>query len=170
VFRSHLIKKDRWRLPFFSFLLKPKLTPFSIKKWCQQLASGLIARNDRGEVLASQATLEEAIASPFFAEACACTRAVRLGIQMGARKVEIEGDALVIIKKCHSTAEDKVEIGGIHQRYQAVRNKFSNHTIQVYPKISESDDTFNRKREFKTWRRIVPRKTSASLCGGFYGP
>ncbi|MBA0877390.1 hypothetical protein Goshw_029167 [Gossypium schwendimanii] len=89
---------------------------------------------------------------------------------MGARKVEIEGDALVIIKKCHSTTEDKVEIRGIHQRYQAVRNKFSNHTIQVYPKINESDDTFNRKREFKTWRRIVPGKTSASLCGGFYGP
>ncbi|MBA0610568.1 hypothetical protein Godav_011394, partial [Gossypium davidsonii] len=57
-----------------------------------------IARNDRGEVLASQATLEEAIASPFFAEACACTRAVRLGIQMGARKVEIEGDALWILR------------------------------------------------------------------------
>ncbi|MBA0635106.1 hypothetical protein Godav_024728 [Gossypium davidsonii] len=57
----------------------------------------MVARNDRGEVLASQATLEEATASHFAAEACACTQAVRLRIQMGARKVEIEGDALWIL-------------------------------------------------------------------------
>ncbi|PPD86381.1 hypothetical protein GOBAR_DD16673 [Gossypium barbadense] len=35
----------------------------------------MVARNDRGEVLASQATLEEATASHFAVEACACTQA-----------------------------------------------------------------------------------------------
>ncbi|MFQ6626735.1 hypothetical protein Gotur_005094 [Gossypium turneri] len=49
--------------------------------------SGLVARNSNGEVLASQATLEKEITSSFAAEACACTRVVRLGIQMGHRLV-----------------------------------------------------------------------------------
>ncbi|MBA0739572.1 hypothetical protein Gogos_012833, partial [Gossypium gossypioides] len=53
----------------------------------------LVARNDRGKVLVSKSVLENRIASPFAAEACACSQAVRLGIGMGVDEVEIEGDA-----------------------------------------------------------------------------
>ncbi|MFQ6631094.1 hypothetical protein Gotur_009049 [Gossypium turneri] len=60
----------------------------------------LVARNDRGKVLVSKSILENRIASPFAAKACACSQAVRLGIGMGVDEVEIEGDALTIIKKC----------------------------------------------------------------------
>ncbi|MBA0796321.1 hypothetical protein Gohar_007098 [Gossypium harknessii] len=85
---------------------------FDLAHNCHQFRSisGLVARNSNGEVLASQATLEKEITSSFAAEACACTRVVRLGIQMGVRRIKIEGDALTIIKKCQSNSVDKSEI------------------------------------------------------------
>ncbi|MBA0757930.1 hypothetical protein Gotri_020973, partial [Gossypium trilobum] len=45
------------------------------------------------------------------AEAHACFQAVGIGLTMGVKKIEVEGDALTIIKKCQSTAFDKLEIG-----------------------------------------------------------
>ncbi|MBA0776414.1 hypothetical protein Gotri_011413 [Gossypium trilobum] len=67
--------------------------------------SGLVFRNERGEVIVSKSILTNRIASPFAAEAFACSQAVRLG--MGVDAVEIERDALAVIKKCHSNVEDK---------------------------------------------------------------
>ncbi|MBA0790828.1 hypothetical protein Gohar_015450 [Gossypium harknessii] len=45
------------------------------------------------------------------AEAHACFQAVGIGLTMGVKKIEVEGNALTIIKKCQSTAIDKLEIG-----------------------------------------------------------
>ncbi|MBA0825025.1 hypothetical protein Goarm_021648 [Gossypium armourianum] len=70
-----------------------------------RLASGLIARNNKGEVLVSQAILEKDIASLFAAKACAWSQAMRLGIQMGVGKIEIEAS-----------------------------NKFPKHSVQIYLK------------------------------------
>lgn len=74
-------------------------------------AMGLVARNDRGEVLVSKSTLNKEVAFLFAAEARAYSKAVRLGISMGVEMVEIKGNALTIIKKCHSNAIDKSKIG-----------------------------------------------------------
>ncbi|KAG8480775.1 hypothetical protein CXB51_025443 [Gossypium anomalum] len=74
-------------------------------------ALGLVARNDRGEVLVLKLTLNKEVASLFAVEARAYSKAVRLGISMGVEIVEIEGNALTIIKKCHSNAIDKSKIG-----------------------------------------------------------
>ncbi|MBA0582363.1 hypothetical protein Gorai_024514 [Gossypium raimondii] len=70
-----------------------------------RLASGLVARNSKGEVLVSQAILEKDIASLFAAKACAWSQAMRLGIQMGVGKIEIEAS-----------------------------NKFPKHSVQIYLK------------------------------------
>ncbi|MBA0721724.1 hypothetical protein Golax_009237 [Gossypium laxum] len=67
--------------------------------------SGLVFRNESGEVIVSKSILTNRIASPFAAEAFACSQAVRLG--MGVDAVGIERDALAVIKKCHSNVEDK---------------------------------------------------------------
>ncbi|MBA0873004.1 hypothetical protein Goshw_025181 [Gossypium schwendimanii] len=40
---------------------------------------GLVARNIRGEILATKSTLHVGVASPFAAEALACVQAVALG-------------------------------------------------------------------------------------------
>ncbi|MBA0633776.1 hypothetical protein Godav_024525 [Gossypium davidsonii] len=65
------------------------------------------ARNERGEVIVSKSVLANRIASSFAVEAFACSQAVRLG--MGVDAVEIEGDTLIVIKKCQSNVEDKGE-------------------------------------------------------------
>ncbi|MBA0785453.1 hypothetical protein Gotri_027627 [Gossypium trilobum] len=46
-------------------------------------ASGLVARNERGEVIVSKSVLANRIASSFAVEAFACSQAVRLGMGMG---------------------------------------------------------------------------------------
>lgn len=97
-----------------------------------RLASGLVARNSKDEVLVSQAILEKDIASLFAAKACAWSQAMRLGIQMGVGKIEIDGDALTIIKKCQSSNIDKSGIGAyirdIKQlaiSFQSIRFKYT---------------------------------------------
>lgn len=52
----------------------------------------------------------ENVTSSFTAEALACCRAVRLGVEKGWQQIEIKGDALSIIKKCQSQAQDKSQI------------------------------------------------------------
>ncbi|MBA0821880.1 hypothetical protein Goarm_018713, partial [Gossypium armourianum] len=71
--------------------------------------SRLVARNNRGEVLALKLIFSTEVPSLFAAEAHACFQAVGIGLTMGVK--EVEGDALTIIKKCQSTAIDKLEIG-----------------------------------------------------------
>ncbi|MBA0846326.1 hypothetical protein Goshw_000500, partial [Gossypium schwendimanii] len=70
-------------------------------------ASGLVARNERGVIVSKSANR---IASSFAVEAFACSQAVRLGMGMGVDAVEIEGDTLIVIKKCQSNVEDKSNI------------------------------------------------------------
>lgn len=62
--------------------------------------SGLIARNDSSQVPASQFTLHADIGASFAAEAQACAQVVEMGVEMQVRKLEVEGDALTVIKKC----------------------------------------------------------------------
>ncbi|MBA0587272.1 hypothetical protein Gorai_000404, partial [Gossypium raimondii] len=93
----------------------------------------LVARNDRGKVLVSKSILENRIASPFAAEACACSQAVRLGIGMGVDEVEIEGDALTIIKKCQSNVEDNSKIAAsIREIYTITRIDFPRFDLGIF--------------------------------------
>lgn len=76
---------------------------------CNQLrsASGLVARNGEGKVLASKSILCTEVAFLFATEAHACLHAVQMGLAMRVGKIEVEGDALTIIKKCQSATIDK---------------------------------------------------------------
>ncbi|MBA0780212.1 hypothetical protein Gotri_004342, partial [Gossypium trilobum] len=70
----------------------------------------MVAQNDKGEFLVSKSTLNMEVASPFAMEACACAQAVRLGLAMGVKKIETEGDTLEIIMKFQSTTIEKLKI------------------------------------------------------------
>lgn len=72
---------------------------------------GLVARDASGTVLLTKSMLHDWIASPFAAEVMACSHAVRLGVEMGIKELEMEGNALTVIKKCKSHGEDKSKIG-----------------------------------------------------------
>lgn len=49
-------------------------------------------------------------ASAFAAEAVACLQALQLGLYLGLRKVEIEGDSRTVIRKLQVEYEDRSEI------------------------------------------------------------
>ncbi|MBA0648214.1 hypothetical protein Goklo_015979, partial [Gossypium klotzschianum] len=52
------------------------------------------------KVLVLKSLLNIDITSPFVAKVRACSQAVWLGLAMGVDTLEVEGDALTIIKKC----------------------------------------------------------------------
>ncbi|MFQ6654707.1 hypothetical protein Gotur_025582, partial [Gossypium turneri] len=87
-------------------------------------ASGLIAWNEKGELLATQAVTHSNIANPFTAEAHAGLQAIKLGIRMGVNKIEVMGDLKTVIKKCQSNNIDKSVIGAIIRDSQIHSNSF----------------------------------------------
>lgn len=85
-------------------------------------ASGVIARNSRGEMKVLKQSLHSNVSSPFLAEALACLQAVKLGISLGLRSATIRGDSKTVIKKCQSAERDKSSIG-------VVINDIKNHSF-----------------------------------------
>ncbi|MFQ6665589.1 hypothetical protein Gotur_032280 [Gossypium turneri] len=76
-------------------------------------ASGMVARDQNGEIAVSKSTLHSNFSSPFVAEALACLEATRLGISMGYNSVTIMGDSKTIINKCKTRVRDKSVLGAI---------------------------------------------------------
>ncbi|KAA3482737.1 reverse transcriptase [Gossypium australe] len=72
--------------------------------------SGLVIRNGRAEVLCSKTIINKNIPTAFAAEALGCYQAIDLGLQLGLRDVEIEGDARTVIKKLQGKEEDRSKI------------------------------------------------------------
>ncbi|KAA3485049.1 reverse transcriptase [Gossypium australe] len=61
--------------------------------------SGIVARNDEGSILFSCSEIDKKVNSAFAAEALACRKAVKMGIENMWPDFIIEGDALTVIKK-----------------------------------------------------------------------
>ncbi|MBA0875690.1 hypothetical protein Goshw_001215, partial [Gossypium schwendimanii] len=97
-------------------------------------ASGLIAWNEEGELLATQAVTHSNIANPFTTEAYAGLQAIKLGIRLGVNKIEVMGDSKNVIKKCQSTSIDKSVIGAIIRNIQIHRNSFQETEFIFIPK------------------------------------
>lgn len=85
----------------------------------RQSAVGIVARDSQGNALLSSTELHHQVASAFAAEAIACRTATRIGMNMQWPNIIIEGDALSIIKKCKTQANDRSRVGAyirdIHQ-------------------------------------------------------
>lgn len=71
----------------------------------------MVIRGSREEVLVSGDIIDTRIASPFAVKALACLHALKLCLDLGLNRIEVEGDALSVIKKCQSKLEDILEIG-----------------------------------------------------------
>ncbi|XP_040957923.1 uncharacterized protein [Gossypium hirsutum] len=87
-------------------------------------ASGLIAWNEEGVLLATQAVTHSNVANPFTVEAYAGLHAIKLGIRLGVNRIDIMGDSRTIIKKCKSKNTDKSVIGAIIRDIQTHCNSF----------------------------------------------
>ncbi|MBA0738329.1 hypothetical protein Gogos_011705 [Gossypium gossypioides] len=108
------------------------------------------------------------IASPFLAKVLACSQAVWLGLAMGVDKLEVEGDALTIIKKRQSIAIDKSKISAyirdIHHNRRGFQSIHFKH-------VQRSANIIAHKLASKSLRRneeiylegVVPKYAQKSL-------
>ncbi|MBA0671686.1 hypothetical protein Goklo_024863, partial [Gossypium klotzschianum] len=97
-------------------------------------ASGIIARNENREILASQAVTHSNIADPFTAEAYAGLQAIKLGIRLGVNKLTVLGDSKTVIKKCQSLFTVKSVIGAIITDIQSLKKGFQEIEFIFVPK------------------------------------
>ena len=97
-------------------------------------ASGLIVWNGEGEILASLAVLHSNIEDSFTAEAHAGLQAITLGINLGINKMEIMGDAKIVIKKCKSSITDRSVIGAIIRDIRNRKNCYQEIKFSFIPK------------------------------------
>lgn len=85
-------------------------------------ATRIVARNEKGQVLASCSTIHENIPSSFVTEATACLHAVHIGLSKGWTDVKIEGDVLVIIKNANLL--DKSQLHAYIHDIQQLKGSF----------------------------------------------
>ncbi|KAA3472007.1 reverse transcriptase [Gossypium australe] len=71
------------------------------------LVAGIVARNDEGLVMAASTNPGESIANLTTAEARACLLAVILAEELDFHEIQIEGDALTVIRKLNLDNEDR---------------------------------------------------------------
>nr|KJB80247.1 hypothetical protein B456_013G088900 [Gossypium raimondii] len=76
-------------------------------------SSGVIVKNERGEVLLTKSTLHGEVASSFVAETLACSQAVEVGQSLGVDMVKVKRDSLVVIRKRNSKENDRSKIRNI---------------------------------------------------------
>ncbi|KAH1096750.1 hypothetical protein J1N35_013671 [Gossypium stocksii] len=99
---------SRWATPTDSWL---KINfDAAFKKERKESCLGLVVRNTRDEAICSKMVFHENIPSAFATETMACLQAIRLGLHLGLRKVEIEGDSRTVIRKLQEEGEDRSEI------------------------------------------------------------
>lgn len=86
-----------------------------------RFASGIVVRDQMGDLKASKIVIHEDIPTPFVAEALAGLDAMKLVIEMELTKVMIEGDSKTVIQKCQRTEMDKSVLGAIIYDIQSRR-------------------------------------------------
>lgn len=75
-----------------------------------QATVGIVARDSEGKTLLSCSEIYQQVTSVFVAEALACRKATKIGMDMKWGKIIIEGDSLSIIKKSKSGIQDKSRV------------------------------------------------------------
>lgn len=69
-----------------------------------------MVRNKEARIICSKTVMNTNIPSVFAAEAVACVQALNLGVQLGLREVEVEGDSQSVIRKLQKKMNDSSEI------------------------------------------------------------
>ncbi|KAG8489751.1 hypothetical protein CXB51_017986 [Gossypium anomalum] len=99
---------DRWTAPMGSRLKVNFDAAFNNHN--KESCSGLVIRNSKAEVICCKTEINLNTPSVFSAEAVACLQALKLGLQLGLREIEVEGDSRTIIQKLQEEKEDRFEI------------------------------------------------------------
>lgn len=106
----------------------------SFDRYTFRSCSGVMVRDISGVVLVSRSIIHQNVASPFMAEAIACFWVIRTCKEGNWSDVEIEGDALSIIKKCKSNNEDRSEIRALIKNINSYVRNFQKIQFQHVPR------------------------------------
>lgn len=75
--------------------------------------------------------MHEEVASAFAAEAIACSDAVQFGQEQRVLDIIIEGDFIMVIKKCNKNARDRSLIGTYILEYSKKESRFHIHEFST---------------------------------------
>ncbi|KAH1031002.1 hypothetical protein J1N35_043176 [Gossypium stocksii] len=101
-------------------------------------ASSLLVLDEEGEVIASKSIIYSDIATPFAVEAHAGLEAIKLGIDLGVKKLMIYGDSRTVLKKCQQTNRDKSAIGALIRDIQQKKHIFEEIGFHFIPKLENT--------------------------------
>ncbi|KAA3457419.1 reverse transcriptase [Gossypium australe] len=140
----------------------------AFKASSRQSASGVVVRDQSGQVLLSVTKIHEGVESVFTAEALACNRATQVAFEMEKENITIEGDSLAIIKKCKTTTLDKSQIGSLIYDIQRMKQRCSKIQFQYIPRQANqlahilATETLKRRSEIYLVHS-VPRYAEAQM-------
>ncbi|XP_012448836.1 uncharacterized protein LOC105772032 [Gossypium raimondii] len=96
--------------------------------------SAVLARDSVGQIMGACSYPLLDVANTFVAEARACEKALCFALDMGFRKVVLEGDSLKVIKKLNSNIVDRFVLSPISQHIQVLAGSFEEVTYLFVPR------------------------------------
>ncbi|XP_040960303.1 uncharacterized protein [Gossypium hirsutum] len=118
---------DRWKPPQASWVKLNFDAAYKVQS--NKSCSGFIIRNEKGEVMGSGITLHSNVLDAGLAEALACYQGLLFTKEMGFTKVEVEGDARVVIEKINQEENGRAHLDSIIADIKAFERFF--HQISV---------------------------------------
>ena len=105
--------------------------------WVARVGMGAVVRNHEGRVLAMQCLTRPLISNPTTAKTIAAWQAMELGIHMGVANLELEGDAMEVVRAlnaagppwgrdCSVLSDIKLHLRNFHTRQVSHVNRGAN--------------------------------------------
>ncbi|MBA0657964.1 hypothetical protein Goklo_010214, partial [Gossypium klotzschianum] len=90
----------------------------------KELCTRLVVRRPDGTVVGLNIIINKHISSAFATKAVACLQVTQMGVDLGLQRVEIEGDALTIIKKTNINKRDESVISNCIEDINKLKEAF----------------------------------------------
>ncbi|MFQ6653610.1 hypothetical protein Gotur_024923, partial [Gossypium turneri] len=119
---------DLWKPPQISWV---KLNfDAAYKAQSNKSYSGFIIRNEKGEVMGSGISLHSNVLDAGLAEALACYQGLIFAKEMGFTKLEVEGDARVVIEKINQEEIGRADLDSIIADIKALERFFHQTSVK----------------------------------------
>ena len=88
------------------------------------LQTGVVVRNERGEVMASLAAKRPSMQDSEEAKVMACWKALQFGVDVGFTELVLEGDNNSVMKSITSIRSNRSQLGHIYEDIQCIATGF----------------------------------------------
>ncbi|KAA3472829.1 reverse transcriptase [Gossypium australe] len=122
--------------------------------------SGVVVRDNRGNVISSSAVIHKGVQNAFEAEALTRRRATQVALDMDKEGSIVEGDSLSVIKKCQNPERDKSQLSlyifDIHQmklRNRSLKHEFIHRSANNLAHVI-AVESLRQRKEFYLLNRV----------------